>query len=88
MSGGAIEDGDVTVVAERDQGAADSRVDVTVGLMGRLERGAQQFGQQWADLGRPSGRRAECVEFGIRHESRRGGLDGIEFGVDLPTCDE
>ena len=79
----AVERGDVAVVAERDQRGADRGVDVTVGLVGRRERGVEQLREQLADLRRPSGRRCERIDLGIGPKSRRGGFDGVEFGVDL-----
>ena len=80
-----IECGEVAVVSKRDHGGADRGIDITVGQAGRRQRGIQQLGQHLAHLGRPARRCRERVDFGVGTEARRGSIDGVEFGVNLPA---
>ena len=82
---GVIECSKVAVVSERDQGGADRGINITVGQAGRRQRGVQHLRQHLAHLSRPSRRCRERVDFGVGTEARRGSIDDVEFGVNLPA---
>ncbi len=81
---GAIgrDQGEVTVVAGRDDGLPDGGVDVAPGQLGRPERNRHRLGQQRAHRDRPAVGLIELGQLGVGPEPAAGGVQRGQVGFE------